>query len=133
MPKKIKNGRPFREHVEVAKCVQKSLWLVLSASSVTTILPRKRRIIRTGWRRRSIADFAGSIHCIKKPNKEPIAVRCFAASAYFLPCFIILPPRFKRQLSVVSQFVIRGHVSLPSAIQKCPLDIIPCGPVIPQL
>lgn len=62
-----KNGE-FKEYVEVAKCVQKSLWLVLSASNVTTILPRKRRTIPTGWKSGSIADSAESTQCTRKPN-----------------------------------------------------------------
>ena len=54
--------------MEVAKCVQKSLWLVPSASSVTTILPRKRRTIPTGWKPVSIADSAESTQYTKKQN-----------------------------------------------------------------
>ena len=64
----LKMNGELKEYVEVAKCVQKSLWLALSASSVTTILPRKRRTIPTGWRYGSIADSAGSIQCTKKQS-----------------------------------------------------------------
>lgn len=65
----LKMNGELKEYVEVAKCVQKSLWLALSASSVTTILPRKRRTIPRGWKFGSIADFAESTQYTKKQNK----------------------------------------------------------------
>ena len=55
--------------MEVAKCVQKLLWHVPNANSVTTILPRIRRLILTEWKSESIADFAGSTQRTRKPNK----------------------------------------------------------------
>ena len=60
-----------RTLAEVELCVQKLHWHVRSASSVTTILPRKRRIIPTGWKSGSIADSAGSTRYTKKQNKFP--------------------------------------------------------------
>lgn len=56
--------------MEVAKCVQKSHWLVPNASSVTTILPRIRKRILIEWKPRNIADSAGHTHCTRKPNKS---------------------------------------------------------------
>ena len=60
-----------RKHVEVEKCVQKSLQHVPSANSVTTILPRIRKLILTEWKPRNIVDFARHILCTKKQNKFP--------------------------------------------------------------
>ena len=57
-------------YVEVEKCVQKSLWHVLNANSVTTILPRIRRLILTEWRRRNTADSARPTPFTRKPNKS---------------------------------------------------------------
>jgi len=56
--------------MEVAKCVQKSLWHVQNASSVTIIPPRIRKRILTEWRPRNIAGSAGNTHCTKKPNNS---------------------------------------------------------------
>jgi hypothetical protein len=68
-------------YVEVEKCVQKSLWLVPNASSVTTILPRIRRLILTEWRPRSIADSARLIPFTRKLNNSALLGgnygRCF--------------------------------------------------------
>ena len=61
--------RGVREHMEVAKCVQKSLWLVRNASSVNTIQPRIRKNILKEWKPRSTAGSAKHTHCIKRPNK----------------------------------------------------------------
>ncbi len=49
-------------------CVQKSHWHVQSASSVTTIPPRIRRLILTEWKPRSIVDSVRDIQIIRKPN-----------------------------------------------------------------
>ena len=73
--------RGVREHMEVAKCVQKSHWLVRSASSVTTILPRIRKHILIEWKPRNIADSAGHPHCIKKPNNGVHFTICEADGA----------------------------------------------------
>ena len=56
--------------VEVARCAQESHWHVRSANSVTTIQRRIRRLILTGWRRRSIADSAGNILCIRRRSNR---------------------------------------------------------------
>lgn len=61
--------------MEVAKCVQKSLWLVLSASSVTTILPRIRKLILTEWKSRNTADSAERTQFTRKPNNFRIKRR----------------------------------------------------------
>lgn len=52
-------------------CVQRLHWHVQSASSAITILQRRRRLILTEWKSRSIADSAELIHCIRKQNKQP--------------------------------------------------------------
>ena len=61
-----------QRYVEVEKCVQKSLWHAPSASSVTTILPRIRRLILTEWRRRNTADSARPTPFTRKPNKSAL-------------------------------------------------------------
>jgi len=51
-------------------CVQELLWHVPNANSVTTTPPRIRRLIRTEWKPRSIADSVRSIQTIRKPNNH---------------------------------------------------------------
>ena len=53
---------------EVAKCVQELLWHVQNANSVTTILKKTKKRIRTEWKQRNIADSVRDTHYTKKPN-----------------------------------------------------------------
>ncbi len=49
-------------------CARELHWHAQNANSVTTILPRKRRTIPTGWKSVSIADSAESILYTRKPS-----------------------------------------------------------------
>ena len=66
----IRTKYNIRTLAEVELCVQRLHWHVQSASSVTIILPRIRRLIPTGWRLRSIVDSARPIHCTRKQNNQ---------------------------------------------------------------
>lgn len=56
-------------------CVQELHWHVPNANSVTTILPRIRRLILTEWKPRNIVDSVRDIQIIRKPNNYRSATR----------------------------------------------------------
>lgn len=57
--------------MEEESCVQELHWHAQNVNSVTTIPPKTRRHILTGWRPRNIVDSARLTHCTRKQSKPP--------------------------------------------------------------
>ena len=51
-------------------CALESHWHVRNVNSVITTRRRIRRIIRTEWKLRNIADSAGNTQCTRRRNKS---------------------------------------------------------------